>query len=265
MRWFKHFNDALDDPFIQELLDNFSHAGYVAWFGLLEIIAKENGNKLTGKLSIDPVYLKRKMHISVKKLGEIYEFCSRKPKENSEKTQRKLRLFYDKTLEKWEFYIPKMLELKDNYTKDLQATGKKPSNHKEAEAEAEAEDKDIPQNEFAEHSEDFYLTKKKRKLKGKSFEKFWSAYPKKKSKGQAEKTFKKLNPDSDLLEKILKSISIQEKTDQWIKDNGKFIQNPSTWLNAKGWEDEEIFIKNTDSGKTAAQSEYEETLKYLKQ
>jgi len=182
MRWFKHFNDALDDPFIQELLENFSHAGYVAWFGILEIIAKENGNNLTGKLSIDPVYLKRKMHISVKRLGEIYEFCSRKLEENSEKTPRKVKLFFEKTLEKWEFYIPKMLELKDNYTKDLQAAGKKPSNHKEAEAEVRgkrkkkettiptlppnpedfqisgnlkiwAEKKEIPENELSEYIE----------------------------------------------------------------------------------------------------------------
>ena len=27
-------------------------------------------------------------------------------------------------------------------------------------------------------------------------------------------------------------------TEQWKKDNGKYIPYPSSWLNAKGWEDE---------------------------
>jgi hypothetical protein len=32
----------------------------------------------------------------------------------------------------------------------------------------------------------------------------------------------------------------QAKTqDDWIKDGGKFIPYPATWLNAKRWEDEE--------------------------
>lgn len=135
MRWFKHFNDALDDPFIQELMDKFSHAGYVAWFGLLEIIAKENGTKLTGKLTVDPRYLKRKLRISTRKLEQIFEFCSGKVEENLNKTSTKPKLLFNKTSEKWNFEVCKMMELKDNYTKDLQASSKKPSNQKEAEAE----------------------------------------------------------------------------------------------------------------------------------
>jgi hypothetical protein len=67
MKWFKHFSDSLDDPFIQELMDRFGHQGYVAYFGLIEIISKENGYELTGKLNIHPTYLKRKLRISKKK------------------------------------------------------------------------------------------------------------------------------------------------------------------------------------------------------
>jgi len=143
MRWFKHFNDSLDDPFIQELMDEFGPAGYVAWFGLLEVTAKENGNNLTGKLEINPTYLKRKLRISKGKLQQIFDFCSGKGK-----------LLFDNSLEKWSFEISKMLELKDNYTKDLQGSSKKPSNQTEAEAEAE-EDK-LP---YVETSDEFQLAK----------------------------------------------------------------------------------------------------------
>ncbi len=71
-----------------------------------------------------------------------------------------------------------------------------------------------------------------------SFDWFWSAYPKKKSKGQAEKIWSKLNPDSELVEKILSALDTAKRSNDWMKDGGQFIPYPSTWLNAKGWEDE---------------------------
>jgi len=71
-----------------------------------------------------------------------------------------------------------------------------------------------------------------------TFNKFWEAYPKKRSKGQAEKAFKKLKPDDSLLKTILDKIELLKLTDDWKKDKGQFIPYPATWLNAKGWEDE---------------------------
>jgi len=70
------------------------------------------------------------------------------------------------------------------------------------------------------------------------FDPFWIAYPKKKSKGDAEKTFKKINPDDQLLQIILKAIEVAKKSNDWQKDEGQYIPYPATWLNAKGWEDE---------------------------
>lgn len=72
----------------------------------------------------------------------------------------------------------------------------------------------------------------------KSFARFWQAYPKRVSKGQAEKTWRKLSPDEQLILKILQGIERAKTSDQWLKDGGQFIPYPSTWLNAKGWEDE---------------------------
>ena len=73
---------------------------------------------------------------------------------------------------------------------------------------------------------------------GEAFEKFYSAYPKKRNKGQAEKAFKKIKPSPELLEKILKAIEQAKTSHGWLKEGGEFIPYPSTWLNAKGWEDE---------------------------
>ena len=70
------------------------------------------------------------------------------------------------------------------------------------------------------------------------FDAFWEAYPRKRSKGQAEKTWVKLNPDDNLLKEILAGLENAKRSVDWQKDGGKFIPYPATWLNAKGWEDE---------------------------
>lgn len=69
------------------------------------------------------------------------------------------------------------------------------------------------------------------------FEKFWSAYPNKKSKGEAEKAWSKIKPDEQLLARMLATIERAKTSVRWIKESGEFIPYPATWLNAKGWED----------------------------
>lgn len=70
------------------------------------------------------------------------------------------------------------------------------------------------------------------------FAAFWSAYPKKKSKGDAEKAWKRIKPDAELRERIDRSLEAMKASADWLKDGGQYIPYPATWLNAKGWEDE---------------------------
>lgn len=71
-----------------------------------------------------------------------------------------------------------------------------------------------------------------------TFEQFWEAYPKRKSKGQAEKAWEKIKPNEQLHNRIIKSLEQAKTSADWQKDGGKYIPYPATWLNAKGWEDE---------------------------
>lgn len=72
------------------------------------------------------------------------------------------------------------------------------------------------------------------------FERFWKAYPKRVSKGQAWKTWEKLRKAKELpgVEELCKALSWRRIADDWEKDEGRYIPHPSTWLNAHGWEDE---------------------------
>ncbi|MGX5660012.1 replication protein [Castellaniella ginsengisoli] len=83
------------------------------------------------------------------------------------------------------------------------------------------------------------LQKKKPCASAGAFAQFWAAYPKKKSKVQAEKAFSKINPSEQLLGAMLASIGRAKTSEDWTKSDGQFIPYPATWLNQRRWEDED--------------------------
>lgn len=70
------------------------------------------------------------------------------------------------------------------------------------------------------------------------FDRFWSVYPRKASKGLAEKAFAKIAPDEQLVGRMCAAIERAKTSEQWRKDSGQFIPYPASWLSARGWEDE---------------------------
>lgn len=70
------------------------------------------------------------------------------------------------------------------------------------------------------------------------FDEFWSAYPKKVGKKAAHSSWNKIKPDTKLHDKIMAAIGRARETDQWQRENGRFIPNPATWLNQGRWDDE---------------------------
>lgn len=69
------------------------------------------------------------------------------------------------------------------------------------------------------------------------FELFWKAYPKRVGKKAALKAWAKAK-DKPCLVDILEAIENASKTEQWVKENGQYIPNPSTWLNEGRWADD---------------------------
>lgn len=70
------------------------------------------------------------------------------------------------------------------------------------------------------------------------FDEFWSSYPKKVAKSEAEKSWSKLSPDGELLARILAGLTLAKTSRDWTKDDGQFVPHASTWLNQRRWEDE---------------------------
>jgi hypothetical protein len=88
------------------------------------------------------------------------------------------------------------------------------------------------------------------------FDRFWSAYPLKKSKGQAERAFAKLNPDDILLGRMVRALQQQIQHRERMRAVGQFVpewKHPSTWINARAWEDElETIQANGDFSRSVA-------------
>lgn len=75
-------------------------------------------------------------------------------------------------------------------------------------------------------------------ITSRGFDRFWSAYPLRKSKANAEKVWQRIKPNEQLTERILAAVEQAKTSVDWSKDGGRFIPHPATWLNARGWEDE---------------------------
>ena len=73
------------------------------------------------------------------------------------------------------------------------------------------------------------------------FARFYSAYPIHKARGDAEKAWKSLDPDEDLVVTMCKAIEQQITELQAKKNRGDWVpawKLPATWLRAKCWLDE---------------------------
>jgi hypothetical protein len=71
------------------------------------------------------------------------------------------------------------------------------------------------------------------------FASFYAVYPKKTAKPNAIKAFKSAKLKTGEIDSILTDIETRKQSDDWTKENGKYIPNPATYLNQRRWEDGE--------------------------
>lgn len=94
--------------------------------------------------------------------------------------------------------------------------------------------------DYASDSDPRSRKKKKKSPYSSSFEAFWAAYPKQRSKGDANKAWVQMKkngnwPGDDVVIGALKRLSVSP---DWIAEGGKYVPYPGKWLRAAGWEDE---------------------------
>jgi hypothetical protein len=71
----------------------------------------------------------------------------------------------------------------------------------------------------------------------KTFELFWTTYPKKVGKAKALKEWQKLKPTPELVNRIVEHLQKRIKT-TWVKENKRFVVHPERFIRDCRWEDE---------------------------
>ena len=122
---------------------------------------------------------------------------------------------------------------KRNQAQPLATTGNRWQPISEAEAEALIEKK-----EKKEKKENMRAHRTKPVCDNETFDRFWDAYPKKQKKLNAQKAWHKLKPDTVLAEQIIRDVRIRSQRLDWLKENGKYVPMPTTYLNGQRWTDE---------------------------
>jgi len=239
MKWFKHSVDSHDDPDISDAEDLFGDAGYSIFFKILEVYAREfNSIKNDGFLTVSLRFLARKLRKSSGKVQEILNFYQ---------NRGRIKFKIDGLL--ISIKIPRFLDIADNWTKrpkeEKQQTlcsssvvatqSYKKKKKKENNTNTASEKQDVEQTNF-------YITKKKQKLKGKrleTFNMFWDAFDYKFGKAEAADFWIDIPQLTDsLVFKIIEAAKKEAKVRPGIIEKGKTPKMAQGWLSAKRWEDE---------------------------
>ena len=71
-----------------------------------------------------------------------------------------------------------------------------------------------------------------------AFLRFWEEYPNRVAKRDAIRAWQKLKPEAELVARIMQGLARWKQSDEWTRDNGRYIPHPATWINGRRWEDE---------------------------
>ena len=79
--------------------------------------------------------------------------------------------------------------------------------------------------------------KPKPKNPTKRFDEFWQPYPNKKNKKESLKIWQRDNLDAEA-DAIVAAVKVQARSEDWTKEEGRYVPLPSTYLNKERWLDE---------------------------
>ena len=246
--YFSHDSNAREDPKIVRMRSVYGWEGYGWYWMIIEMMRDQQDYRLSieGKYAYNAFALQ--MHCTDEKAQQFINDCI-----------NEFKLFESDGTNIWSKSLLRRMEIKEKRSQKAKEAAKTRwskysdtnamQTHSESNANKVKESKLkensnpllFPQGDQSEQPDETadkprppFKSKKQEQL----FDQFWDKYPKKHSKGAAEKAWLRISPDDLLFKKILNGIENGRASPKWKKNAGEFIPNPATWLNAKGWEDE---------------------------
>jgi hypothetical protein len=236
MKWFKHLSGSLKDSVIFEAVELYGSDAYLVFFGTLEMLADEYDLDNPGSVRLSIKKMTSFFQLSRQKTVRILQHFDQIANKQADKS---VSFFVQFENDHILVTCPKFKAICDEYTRKF--------NKKLSGVSPELVRKKSPLEVEVEEDKEEDKRKKKPPISPNGgFELFWKSYPRKESKGAAEKAWLKLKPGKELLEKILLSIEQHKKIEQWTKDNGAFIPYAQKFLNNKYYEDEVKVVSKSD-------------------
>ncbi len=247
--YFPHDVDVTTDPKIEPAIMRYGAAAYAFYFVHLEYCYRSDD--LTVDISATETgaemreVIQRKLHIDEQQYDNILQsflrhgafdadFYAKTGKLTSHGIQKRARKVFEKRereAERYESKISAPISATETGAEMTQSIAKKSIENKSTEKKSE-EYSNHPLTPAGGSAAPVINIQEKR------FEEFWAAYPKKTGKQAAFKSWQRVKPTAELHAKIIKAVATAKRTEQWQRENGRFIPNPATWLNQGRWDDE---------------------------
>lgn len=232
MEWFRHDSNANLDEKLQEVLLDYGLEGYgLYWYCIELIVGKTSADNITFELKHDARVIARNTGSSAQRVEEMMKrFISVGLFENNDGKITCMKVA--KRLMSSATSNPKMRHM----IQDIKI-------QHDTSRYVESHDGIMTASDFitAEENriEEKRLDKKEKNIRhvgiDDGFEMFWIKYPKKVGKEAARKYWSKAKPSID---EVMVALEWQTTSKQWIKQDGEFIPNPSTYINQGRWLDE---------------------------
>lgn len=225
--YFSHDTDAASSKTLEIIEEQFSNDGYAFWFKLLERLGKQDGLYYDCSKVADWKHLCAKAKVSEETATEILDLLASLDAIDAELWQEKIiwvQNFVDRLADVWK------KRKEETPQKPSLRSGNPTSN---AVSDAESTQSKVKESKVKESK--VINTR----LRAGRFASFWSVYPKKRAKPDAEKAFNSLDPDDALLAVMIGAVEAQSRSPDWTKDGGNFIPYPATWIRKRRWEDED--------------------------
>jgi hypothetical protein len=227
MKWFKHYSDASRSEKLAQLVDEFGIEGYGRYWLLVELLAEKFDGKDTN-FTIHNTTIKRTLYIhhdkmAVKFLGTIANLGL---------------MSCVSTNKLWSISCPKLLEIKDNHTKNLQAKSKSVTPR----TDKNRTDKNRENKTSKKIIFDIDL--------------IYSEYPRKQGKAAGIKKLHELIKTQKIYDKILLG---SKNYNAYCRDEDtpkQYIKQFSTWVNQECWDDEILSAKQELEKTEAAFNDY---------
>lgn len=235
MEWFRHDSNANLDEKLQEVLLDYGLEGYgLYWYCVELIVGKTSAENITFELKHDARIIARNTGSTVKRVEEVMtKFIALGLFENT--SGRITCLKIAKRLMGSATSNPQMRNLikdiKSSHDDIMTASDKITPDKIRIDKKDKKEEKDkIDKIDYIDKK-----TTSRTIVLDDGFDEFWNYYPKKVGKDAAKKIWKNKTPN---INDVIVSLCWQKESDQWRRDDGKYIPNPATYLNQGRWKDE---------------------------